>query len=311
MAKFQTEANDTGSASGHDVCCITLTITKLDKLMSVTEGVPAITVALLDGPIAVGHPDLISSRIRGPRCSEADSAACMHGTFLAGILSARRGSAGPSICPGCTLFVRPIFSEHRWQPTGLPQATPDELAEGIVHVVKDGARILNLSVGLPGSHVRTQRNLVDALDLASRSNVLVVAAAGNQGTIGTSTLLQHPVVVPVAACDLAGQPMRFSNLGRTISQRGLSAPGDRITSIASNQPDPVTWSGTSFAAPFVSGAAALLWSEFPSARAPDIRLALLNSGIRGRTRLIPPVMDAWTSYLMLRNSRHPGNHRGR
>jgi hypothetical protein len=82
-----------------------------------TKGKAEIAVASVDGPIALNHPDLVGASIRelpgSPKasCSIAESVACTHGTFVAGILSARRGSVAPAICPGCTLFLRPIFAE--------------------------------------------------------------------------------------------------------------------------------------------------------------------------------------------------------
>ena len=64
------------------------------------QGDPEITVALIDGPVVLDHPDLAGSTIREipgklkGTCTLADSVACTHGTFVAGILSARRGSVG-------------------------------------------------------------------------------------------------------------------------------------------------------------------------------------------------------------------------
>ena len=48
---------------------------------------------------------------RGAASARMSSAACVHGTFVAGILSAKRGSAAPAVCPDCTLLVNPVFSE--------------------------------------------------------------------------------------------------------------------------------------------------------------------------------------------------------
>lgn len=87
----------------------------LGPLMASGLGCAEVRVGLIDGPVAVDHPDLAAEMIRalpGRRASCAlRGAACFHGTFVAGILSARRGSDAPALCPGCTLLVRPIFSE--------------------------------------------------------------------------------------------------------------------------------------------------------------------------------------------------------
>src|SRR6266700_3619834 len=92
-------------------------LVSLTLLMQRTSGRREILIGLIDGPIAIDLPDLagenlleIPGKLRGT-CAAAGSVACRHGTFVAGILAARRGSAAPAICPDCTLLVRPIFSE--------------------------------------------------------------------------------------------------------------------------------------------------------------------------------------------------------
>ena len=59
----------------------------------------------------------------------------------------------------------------------------------------------------------------------------MVAAAGNQGTVGSSVITRHPWVIPVIACDLQGRPTTESNLGSSIGRRGLAAPGENIASL--------------------------------------------------------------------------------
>ena len=90
---------------------------RLQELMERTKGRPEIVIGLLDGPVAVSHPDLVSANAavqgRMPyECRRSTSDACSHGTFVAGILVARRGSDAPAICPGCTLLVYPVFLER-------------------------------------------------------------------------------------------------------------------------------------------------------------------------------------------------------
>ena len=128
-----------------------LDVVGLTPLADRTGGRPEITVGLIDGPVFLTHPDLagqnieeVPGKLRGT-CARADSAACLHGTFVAGILSARRGSAAPAICPGCTLLIRPIYSETDPATGDMPSATPEELAQAIIDCVNAGARVLNLS----------------------------------------------------------------------------------------------------------------------------------------------------------------------
>ena len=110
-----------------------LDLVNLGELMRRTTGNPEIKIGLIDGPVAIDHPDLASENIRpvsgalSGACSMANSFACRHGTFVAGILSAKRGSAAPAICPDCTLLVRPIFTETKAANGEMPGATPEAL----------------------------------------------------------------------------------------------------------------------------------------------------------------------------------------
>jgi subtilisin family serine protease len=127
-------------------------VVSLSRLMERTAGRPEVVVGLIDGPVAADHPELATESIRslpphGPS-KGASEAARAHGTYVAGILSARRESAAPAICPGCTLLVRPIFLEPTSGNADTPSASPGELADAIVECIEAGARILNLSVAL-------------------------------------------------------------------------------------------------------------------------------------------------------------------
>jgi subtilisin family serine protease len=276
----------------------------LTALMERTRGRPDLTIGLVDGPIAVQHPDLARERLRvipsssQGACTRASSAACRHGTFVAGILFARRGSVAPAICPGCTLLSRPIFAETA-AAGGMPSAMPGELARAILDCLDAGARVLNVSAAIEQPGPGSERGLDDALGQAAARGAIVIVAAGNQGTLGSTALTRHPWVVPVVACDRQGRPTRHSNLGGSIGRRGLSAPGEEITSLGASN-GPLTLSGTSAAAPFVTGAVALLWSEFPAASAADVRLALTGGPGGGRrSTVVPPLLDAWASYQAL------------
>jgi subtilisin family serine protease len=277
-----------------------LNLVKLTALMELTSGKPEITVGLIDGPVATNHPDLAGENIRAVpgksgACSQASSVACMHGTFVAGILSAKRGSAAPAICPNCTLLVRPIFSETVQEGGQMPSATPEELATAIIETVDAGARVMNLSVALAQPSSRGEHQLEEALDYAAKRGVITVAASGNQGTIGSSAITRHPWIIPVVACDLQGRPISQSNLGSSIGRQGLCAPGDAITSLGA-EGKPLTLGGTSIAAPFVTGAIALLWSVFPSATAAEIKLAVTRSIGMRRTTVVPPLLNVWEAY---------------
>jgi subtilisin family serine protease len=276
---------------------------KLRPLMERSRGSARIVVALIDGPVAMGHAYFAAGNIRevpGIRgtCAKADSVACRHGTFVAGILCAARSSPAPAICPACTVLVRPIFPESASANGSMPSATPEELAAAILECIDAGSHVLNLSLGLAPGASKAERELDEALNHAARRGVLVVAAAGNQGTLGSTAVTRHPWVIPVAACDGSGHPASDSNMGSSIGRRGLMAPGDGITSLGTAG-KPITLGGTSAATPFVTGAAALLWSLFSNAPAADIKLAITQGSPARRKSVAPPMLNAWGAYQVL------------
>jgi len=272
--------------------------------MERTSGSLDVQIGLIDGPVVTEHPDLVGGHLReipghnGATCTQADSAACQHGTFVAGILAAKRNSPAPAICPDCTLLIRPMFAEKSTGTERMPSATPQQLAAAIVECIDAGARVINLSLSLAQPSTKGEQELDEALDQAVRRGVIVVAAAGNQGTLGSSAITRHPWVIPVAACNLQGRPLGASNFGNSIGRRGLSAPGDRVTSLGA-EGQPLTLGGTSVAVPFVTGAIALLSSEFPAASAAQIKLAVTQAATPRRASVVPPLLDAWASYNIL------------
>ena len=94
----------------------------------------------------------------------------------------------------------------------MPTASVEEVAAAIVETIDAGASILNLSVAVAEPSTRAERRMHEALDYAARRGVIVVAAAGNQGTLGSSAITRHLWVISVTACDLKGKPMADSTL---------------------------------------------------------------------------------------------------
>ena len=286
--------------------------TNLSALMEMTSGSSDVGVGLIDGPVDLTHPDLANAVVHqvgasgAPICGTA-TAACRHGTFVAGMLAAVRGSGAPAICPGCTFFICPILSEPGGA-SDLPQASAAVLASAIVACVVAGVRVINLSLGLSG-HVREDprglRDLEESLDYAGDRGTIVVAAAGNKSTVGGSLITSHPWVLAVAACDSRGWPTGYSNLSGSIGRRGLLAPGAAVRSLAPGGAT-VALEGTSVAAPFVTGAVALLSSLFPTASAAEVRRAIAGP-TTGRTSITPPVLDAQRALRELADTRCPAH----
>ncbi len=103
----------------------------------------------------------------------------------------------------------------------MPSATPKELAAAIIECIDAGARVINMSLALAQPSTKGEQALEEALNQAVRRGVIVVAAAGNQGTLGSSAITRHPWVIPVVACDLQGRPTNDVESGQFDRQAGL------------------------------------------------------------------------------------------
>jgi subtilisin family serine protease len=226
----------------------------------------------------------------------------MHGTFTAGILSSKRGLRSPGICPNCTLLIHPVFMESSNKKNNknssfdkfIPSTTPEELSNAIFETIKTGAKIINLSLGLEHNLLNNSK-LHEVYHYASRHGVLIVISAGNQGNIGQTSLIDHDWIIPVASCSNNGTISPNSNFGPIIGNRGIMAPGEGITSTYAGG-GYTTASGTSIAAPFVTGTLALLWSIYPKKTASDLKFSILS---QSRRSIIPPLLDAYSAFQTL------------
>ncbi|MEU0950155.1 S8 family serine peptidase [Streptomyces canus] len=270
-----------------------LALAQLSALTARTAGRPDVVVGVVDGAVDPGHPDLALQPLRfvgAPVVSPRHSGALPgHGTLVVSSLAARSTAPTPGLCPGCSFVVRPVPG------VDVPPASPVDLADALADVVASGARVVNLSLALqhlPAANPAEGPGLgmlLDAVELARRNGVVVVAAAGNDGELGGPPLVRHPWVIPVVACDDGGRPLPTSTLGRAIGCYGLTAPAL-----------PRGLSGTSAAAPVVTGAVALLWSLFPGASAEAVRDAVTKPRPPARrTSVVPPLLDAAYAYELL------------
>jgi subtilisin family serine protease len=277
--------------------------------MKTSEGSPDIVIGLIDGPVFVDHPSFMKNNIKTINesqyayCKNASSIACMHGTFTAGVLSSKRGLQSPAICPKCTLLIYPVFmeeslnkrnNENGYFDTVIPSTTPAELSNSIFETIKAGAKIINLSLGL-ANNLLNNKQLNEVYNYAAKRGVLIVIAAGNQGNIGQTSLIDNDWIIPVASCSNNGTISPQSNLGPTIGNRGIMAPGESITSTYASG-GYITASGTSVAAPFVTGTLALLWSIYPKKTASELKFSLLTQRKRS---IVPSLLDAYSAFKRL------------
>jgi len=188
------------------------------------------------------------------------------------------GSPVLGVAPNCTATV---FSIYRENANGeLEPSSQATLALAINQALAEGADVINISSGQQTSTGRADRILADAVRACSGAGKLIVAAAGNDGCRCVQVPGSLESVLAVGACDLVGNPLPFSNFGDPYLDNGILAPGENVTG-ASPIRHVALRSGTSFAAPIVTGVVALLLSCLrQSGRDADpqaVRAALLAS----------------------------------
>src|SRR6267142_1623630 len=213
-------------------------------------------VAVLDSGITAAHPEFAGRILPGYDFvfNDNDPADDFgHGTAVAGTIVAagNNGLGVAGVAYGCT--VLPVKVMDAWG-----SASHSTIAQGIEYAVQHGARIINLSLGgdWPSS------TLQNAINYAWSNNVVVVAAAGNNG----STVPQYPAacehVLAVSATTPDDSRASFSTYGNFVT---LSAPGVSVWTTQRDLANPYgPWSGTSFSSPIVAGVAALVTSVNPS-----------------------------------------------
>lgn len=249
------------------------------------------------------HPAFAAVRVEtiagdAAACSNAQSPACRHGTFVAGQLA--------GLGARTTLVTHALFCEAD-RLDACPLVAPQHLAAAVEGLLDRGARIINLSVGLQGGPAGSMSALRHAYARAHERGVLVVAAAGNDAGDDANPLFRDSWVIPVAAHDDHGTILPSSNRGGMIARHGLVAPGHERTGPAPGGGE-ARMSGTSVAAPLVTAAAALLWALHPQATAAQLREALLRPGV-DRHAPVPPRLDLAESEQWLSQALHSNRPR--
>ena len=233
-------------------------LTGLGPAQSAMLGEPEVCVAVLDGPVDLSHPCFAGANIRRLDTLVQDPAGqgrmSVHGTHVASLIFGQPGSPVVGIAPGCKGLIVPVFRE--FEEGRLSQL---DLARAIEQSVLEGAHVINISGGERSQDGQPDPLLKRALQLCDENNVLVVAAAGNDGCACLHVPAAVPSVLPVGALGRNGEPLESSNWGEGYRSHGVLAPGEEIMGAVPGG-GTLSLTGTSFATPIVSGAAALLLS---------------------------------------------------
>jgi membrane-anchored mycosin MYCP len=188
-----------------------------------------------------------------------------HGTAVAAIIAAsdmqHQGVAFEGVAPAAQILSVKVVSQDAVGGSSVI------LAKGIREAVYWGAQVMNISICTGNSPV-----LRSAVQYALNRNVVIVASAGNVGDgtcIGPGPFYpaSYPGVLSVGAVGEDGALATFSD---RLSHVGVTAPGEDITSAWPGPGYQTGLEGTSFAAPFVSGVAALVRSRFPRLSAREV-----------------------------------------
>jgi hypothetical protein len=221
-----------------------------------------------------------------------------HGTFVAGIIAAKtnNGEGIAGINPGAQIMPLKVLNKDG-------ETRILAVYRAIRYAVDNGARVLNLSLGGKGKGITRLEQL--GINYAHAMGCIVVVAAGNQGK--DITRYGPPGArraFSVASMDMDGKPRQASNRGLNVA---VTAPGQSIYSLAATDGnrngkfmpyivgDYFRSNGTSFAAPFVSGAASLIWSKYPNLSNRVVEDMILQSA----TDVHDTGWDAYSGYGLL------------
>ena len=260
------------------------TLPGLKELWEHTLGHPGIRIAILDGPVDYSHPCFsdasITEAIPGGLVERPKTLNSAHGTHVASIILGQHQGPVRGVVPGCSAVVIPVYGEEA---NGeLIACSQMDLARSISQALQEGANIINISGGELTHSGKADPFIKSVVEQCAASNVLIVAATGNEGCECLHVPAALPTVLAVGAGNADGLPMEFSNWDESLSVHGILAPGERIVGAVPNN-GVTPKSGTSFATPIITGVAALLLSlqklkgDTPNPNA--VRQALIDTAI--------------------------------
>ncbi|MFF5983526.1 type VII secretion-associated serine protease mycosin [Streptomyces olindensis] len=242
-----------------------------------------VTVAVLDTGVEADHPDLAGNVLPGKDlvrfgAEPGDRAWARHGTAMAGIIAGHGHGPGNAdgvlgIAPEAKILpVRVILEDGDPSRAKARSTRGNALAEGIRWAADHGADVINLSLGDDSASAHPEPTEDQAIQYALKKGVVVVASAGNGGEKGDriSYPAAYPGVIAATAVDRSGTRASFSTRRWYAT---VSAPGVDVVIADPDHKYYEGW-GTSAAAAFVSGAAALVKAAHPGLTPAQIKKLL-------------------------------------
>ncbi|MDZ5471910.1 S8 family serine peptidase [Bacillus sp. 31A1R] len=243
-----------------------LQIEKAQKL----AGKNAVTVAVVDTGMDSKHPELSGNLLPSYNTVVPLNQGLpdYHGTHVAGIIASKKdnGIGSYGINPNAKILPVDVFNRG-WG------ASDYHIAEGILHAIEKGAKVINMSLGGPGKLPIVE----DAIKLALSKNITVIAAAGNNGDDMNMYPASIEGVISVGSTNKDNKLSSYSSYGSSID---IVAPGENVYAPIYDYDRDISFdylSGTSMASPVVAGVVSLLLSKHPKLTPAEVEYILKHS----------------------------------
>lgn len=251
---------------------------RLPQALGYTQGDPAVIVGLVDTGVMAQHLALPAAAVRrGFDTVDLDPASVGglglvgdsrhrdedpgddvgHGTGCAGILRADGLELPPGAAGVCSLLPVRVLAAAMSGERRVGVGSIANIDAGMKRLVDLGVKVINMSFGTAEGQLPPGGALphLEVVRYALARGVILVAASGNSGLAERYFPAAHEGVIAVGAVNGRGEPSRFSTRGDHVA---LCAPGEGIWTCGLDDAGLQRANGTSFAAPFVSAACALL-----------------------------------------------------
>ncbi|MDN6730441.1 MAG: S8 family serine peptidase, partial [Alkalibacterium sp.] len=191
-----------------------------------------------------------------------------HGTHVAGIMGAKKGSRTQGIAPGINLYGVKVYHESKGSKTRV-----GNLLSGLNWAIDNGMDIIVISSG----YAHPNNEVHEVIKLAASKGIMTVAASGNmtEENVTTDYPAAHEEVIAVAGVN---QKQTHVSDSMIAPENELAAPGQNILSLGINGAH-VAMSGTSQAVPHVAGIAALLMEKYPNDSTRTIRQRMIDRSL--------------------------------
>lgn len=202
-----------------------------------------------------------------PPAGQGNATSWVHGTHVAGLASAATNNGSGMAGLGYNCSILPVKCANDNSDGG----SFDKVIDGVFYALRSGADVINMSFGTPSDNQVFKM----MIQQAAASNIVLIAAAGNDNVNTPFYPAAYPECISVGATNENDIKASFSNFGTTVD---VMAPGVNMYSTLLDASNPYgTLNGTSMAAPLVSGLAGLLLADQPQLTAPLVRNRILSS----------------------------------